>query len=131
MKRLVAFLFSSSLIFSAQAAQAYDFKVCNAMSGGAFVYVHVVVVSGICHDRTPVDVKDGDAPLKYGECRTGSTALGCLINRVGFVRDDGLIFGWSDNIGRAGGTWRVVDGGKVCKETGTDFGIFDRPDDGC
>ena len=76
---LAAILF----VLGAQTAHAYDFNVGNQLAPFTTIgYVHVHTVSALCHDREPVDINQGDPPLKSGTYVSGSTAPGCLIDSV-------------------------------------------------
>jgi hypothetical protein len=91
----------------APSARAYDFTICSHLGG---IYVHVRTVSSFCHDRTPVE--RSDPPLDNGsrQCVSGSTALGCLIDKVDIVTSiypggPETTYSWDSPIGRAGGRW--------------------------
>lgn len=101
-----AVLAAASLLASAQNAQAYDFSVGNKAGGATVTYAHIGTVSAFCHDRTPVDVNNGDPPLTFGNYVGGSTAPGCLIDNAGMVTAQGT-YNWN-GLGVGGGTFTLL-----------------------
>lgn len=104
----------------AQDAQAYDFKVGHKAPGEAAVtYAHVVTQSAFCHDRSPVDVADGDPPLTYGNYVSDSTAPGCMITHVAMMQGASCCVTTSPvelkiaggAVGWAGGTFSMMSTG--------------------
>lgn len=86
-KQIGVIIVAAAALLGAQNAHAYDYKVGHkAINGGDVTYAHVVTQSAFCHDRSPVDVADGDAPLTYGNYVSGSTAPGCLIGHVAMMK---------------------------------------------
>lgn len=121
MKNRIPYLLSAAaLIVAAPSAFAYDYNVCNRLNDKVG-YVHLDTVSALCHDRTPVDVNAGDAPLLLDQCVSGTTAPGCLVSGAEFYTQASGSQGWSNGLGMMGGTWTLNQYGSVCMEEGAGY----------